>query len=466
METKKYYRVLTVDDTPALHEDYKKILTDTSRSLGLLREMESSVFGDTSTFKRNQVFDLVSAFQGEEAVKLVRQAVTDGKAFALAFVDMRMPPGWDGLQTIEELWKVDPTLQIVLCTAYSDNTWEEICRRVGNSDNLAIIKKPFDSIEVYQLCFAMTRKWELARQARHHLDDLNRLIAQRTKDLQIANERLQMEISEHSRLENQVREPRRADGLAQLTMNLAVQFREHFRTIRSSSQTIASLENASDSRATAVQALLEACRQGTAMAERLMTLGTPTQAAPKSIFLKGALAWHQLIFDGVLGKPLQWELILDKLDSEASAFVDTTALMRLFLALEIELRNGRPSSEKIYLRVTRNHQDPFQGSRSRSPNPKEFLCITVTQCLGDQPASDTNGSAVPRNTDLLLRGGAASRTFTELREQLAQCRGWLEPVTGASDGTLFQLYLPSSADSYAAGESYYCVRKLSEAKAP
>jgi len=83
----------------------------------------------------------------------------------MAFVDIRMPPGLDGVETIERLWQEDPALQIVLCTAYSDYSWAEVLARLDVRDRLLILKKPFDAVEVYQLASTLTMKWEMTRQA-------------------------------------------------------------------------------------------------------------------------------------------------------------------------------------------------------------------------------------------------------------------------------------------------------------
>ena len=83
----------------------------------------------------------------------------------MAFVDVRMPPGWDGIETIARIWEVYPDLQIVVCTAYSDYSWEEMRAKVGQPDSLLVLKKPFDNIEVQQLAHALTKKWLLNQQA-------------------------------------------------------------------------------------------------------------------------------------------------------------------------------------------------------------------------------------------------------------------------------------------------------------
>ena len=105
------------------------------------------------------------------------------RPYAMAFVDVRMPPGWDGVETITHLWKAYPHLQTVICTAYSDYSWTDIQRRLGHSDNLLILKKPFDNIEVIQLAHTLTRKWLLSRQVEAKMADLDLMVAERTAQL-------------------------------------------------------------------------------------------------------------------------------------------------------------------------------------------------------------------------------------------------------------------------------------------
>ncbi|MCX6633145.1 MAG: response regulator, partial [Candidatus Solibacter sp.] len=123
------------------------------------------------------------------------------RPYALAFVDVRMPPGWDGVETITRLWQVYPNLQVVVCTAYSDYSWGDIQRRLGQSENLLILKKPFDNIEVIQLAHALTRKWLASRQAQARLEDLDLMVAQRTAELEAANQRIKLQFEEKSAAE-------------------------------------------------------------------------------------------------------------------------------------------------------------------------------------------------------------------------------------------------------------------------
>ncbi|MCU0089751.1 diguanylate cyclase [Pseudomonas koreensis] len=160
-------RVLIVDDTPSIHGDFAKILKPATVADNRLGETESLLFGTPSqtTASPKEHFELDSAYQGREALALVEAALAAGRPYAMAFIDMRMPPGWDGLETIERLWHVDPRLQVALCTAYSDYSWEEIDQRLPSSDRLLILKKPFDAIEIRQMASALTVKWQMTEDA-------------------------------------------------------------------------------------------------------------------------------------------------------------------------------------------------------------------------------------------------------------------------------------------------------------
>ena len=131
----------------------------------------------------------------------MQQAIAAGNPYAMAFVDVRMPPGWDGVETTRELWKVAPDLQIVICTAYSDYSWQEMLAKIGGSDRLVILKKPFDTIEVLQLANALTEKWNLLRQTKAHAEEMERRVRVRTADLEATNAALQQEIARRAQVE-------------------------------------------------------------------------------------------------------------------------------------------------------------------------------------------------------------------------------------------------------------------------
>ncbi|MBL9186161.1 MAG: response regulator [Opitutaceae bacterium] len=199
-------RVLVVDDNPAIHADIRKILCPPiSASSSELDDLEAAVLGTSGaaapSLRSAHTFVLDTASQGREALEKLKAAVARGEPYALAFVDMRMPPGWDGVETTLELWKVSPDLQIVICTAYSDYSWDEMLARLGCSDRLVVLKKPFDTVEVLQLANALTEKWNLLQSTRAYAAELERRVRERTTDLEAANQRLQGEIARRGETE-------------------------------------------------------------------------------------------------------------------------------------------------------------------------------------------------------------------------------------------------------------------------
>jgi PAS domain S-box-containing protein len=201
----KNNRILVIDDNPSIHTDIRKILSPNERPNTLLADAKALLFDEAPAKSSQTQFEIVSAFQGEEGLDKVQAAAGAGRPFALAFVDVRMPPGWDGVETITRIWKDHPDLQIVICTAYSDYSWEEMIGQIGKSDNLVILKKPFDNIEVLQLAHALTQKWALRDDINGRLSDLDRLVTQRTSELQSANDKLKREITDRLQTEKALR---------------------------------------------------------------------------------------------------------------------------------------------------------------------------------------------------------------------------------------------------------------------
>jgi signal transduction histidine kinase/DNA-binding NtrC family response regulator len=181
-QTRLPHRILVIDDNTAIHEDFCKILTRSVEADTHLSQVESALFGAPADRPVAAAFQIDCATQGKEGLEMARRAQAEGRPYALAFVDGRMPPGWDGIETIGHLWRACPQLQAVLCTAYADYSWQEIRRVLGESDSLLILKKPFDNVEVLQLAHALTRKWELAREVQAKLENLGEMVQRQMQE--------------------------------------------------------------------------------------------------------------------------------------------------------------------------------------------------------------------------------------------------------------------------------------------
>ena len=196
-------RLLIVDDNEAIHEDFRKILAVAPAEPALLAA--EAVLFDRQAEPGVQ-FELTGARQGEQALALAREAMAAQRPFALAFVDIRMPPGIDGVETARRLWEIDPDLPVVICSAYADYAWAELAAQLGAPDRWVLLKKPFENIEVLQLAAALAQKRALQQAARARATELEAHVAERTDKLRTALARLEEESRERLRAEAARRE--------------------------------------------------------------------------------------------------------------------------------------------------------------------------------------------------------------------------------------------------------------------
>jgi CheY-like chemotaxis protein len=154
-------RVLVIDDSEAIHRDFRRILSpEQKRGASELDQLEDALFGEvaSSSPPAEASFEVDSAFQGQEGLAKVEQAQSAGRPYSLIFLDYRMPPGWNGIETLRHLRKVVPSQQVVLCSAYADYSWEEIVQEFGQGQGLVELRKPFNSQELRQTALRLTQR--------------------------------------------------------------------------------------------------------------------------------------------------------------------------------------------------------------------------------------------------------------------------------------------------------------------
>jgi two-component system sensor kinase FixL len=204
-EKEMIHRILVIDDNPDTRKDFKNFLLEEQAGAKTDSVGAELIHGShQSTPKRKYEIDFAS--QVKDGHKKIKEALSENRPYELAFVDMQMPPGGEGFKMIEHIWKLDPNLQAVICTAHSDYSQEDVNWRPGSSENLLILKKPFEKAEVVQIASALTEKWSLARQASMKMEQLERKVTENADELIKTNKQLQEEIAEHKQVEEALRQ--------------------------------------------------------------------------------------------------------------------------------------------------------------------------------------------------------------------------------------------------------------------
>jgi two-component system, NtrC family, sensor kinase len=219
-ESERAPRVLIIDDNLEIHGDFKRVLT-AEEGAETLDAAASALFAEERTAAQTAQYRLDFRSQGQEGALLVREAAYERDPFAVAFVDMRMPPGWDGLETIERIWEEDPDVQIVICTAYSDHSWSEIVEKLGQTDRLLVLKKPYEVIEVQQTTAALVHKWQTARKLAHHVENLAGIVEAKTNAYREKNEQLASALSDLQRTQSQLVHAEKMSAIGRLAEGMA-----------------------------------------------------------------------------------------------------------------------------------------------------------------------------------------------------------------------------------------------------
>lgn len=154
-------RILCIDDDHGVQEAYSASLSPQQN--GLDHSLLSELLGEEELHEgAPEDFELTLCSQGEEGASAVRKSLEQGTPFAVAFIDIRMPPGWDGLKTAQEIRKIDPNINVVFVTAYSDYNSEQI--QSSMEHDTFLMKKPFDIDVIRQMAKTLCLRWEKDQQ--------------------------------------------------------------------------------------------------------------------------------------------------------------------------------------------------------------------------------------------------------------------------------------------------------------
>lgn len=448
-------RILIVDDNRAIHADFQKILGSNEDQFSDLAREEEDLFGGAAQTQPSISFEIESAFQGDQAIAMIEQALREGRPYALAFMDVRMPPGLDGIETTAAIWKIDPDLQVVLCTAYSDYSWQEVSAKIGQTDRLVILKKPFDNIEVLQLAHTMTEKWRLLQQARLKLADLEAMVTARTAELAAANQKLGIEVAERTQAQTALEQSQqiilrqeRLAAVGQLSAGIAHDFNNIMTVIqghagllmldpatpRPSHESLREIEGAANRAANLTRQLLAFSRKQVLQSQAI-NLG-------KVAFgLKGMLA-------RTLGEHIQ--LTCGCAPGLPAVFADSTMIEQILMNLAVNARDAMPDGGSLAVSIGAVEFAEQSCARDSEARPGSFVCLKVsdTGCGMDKATLSKIFEPFFTTKDIGKGTGLGLATVYGI---VKQHQGWIDVHSEPRKGTTFSVYFPVSAEATLGG---------------
>jgi two-component system, NtrC family, sensor kinase len=426
------FRILVVDDNAAIHNDFRKTLGSQPVGRSQLDDLERSLFGETSAPTQRAVFRIDSAFQGQEALAMVEEASKAGDPYTLAFVDVRMPPGWDGIETIEHLWECCPELQVVLCTAYSDYTWDDLAQRLLQTDSLLILKKPFDTTEVLQVAHALTRKWTLARQARLRLEDLDRVVRERT-------EKLKAEMSDRLRLEGQLRQAQKLEAVGRLAAGVAHEFNNLLTVIQGHADLLGGTEMSAQAAAESVARIAQASQRAASLTRRLLAFSHKQAVQFKPVQLSAAVQGLAKMLGQLIGE--NYQLCLDCAADLPAARADQNSLEQTLINLVLNARDAMPSGGTIRIATRLAVLDEAAARASLQARPGRFIGLSVAD-TGCGMSPEVLGRIFDPFFTTKEIGKGTGLGLATVHGIVQQHLGWIEVASQVGQGSTFEVFLP------------------------
>jgi signal transduction histidine kinase len=438
--TMQNHRILVIDDNQAIHEDFQKILGSGSSRPDELAGAESLLFGEHPAQRNFKEFDMDFAFQGRDGLALVEKGVQENHPYALAFVDVRMPPGWDGVETALKIWEADPHIQIVICSAYSDYSWDEMTAKLGVSDRLVILKKPFDNIEVIQLAHALAEKWSLGQQARLKMEQLEAMVAARTHDLQVANEHLKTEIAERARAEETLRQAQKMEALGQLAGGVAHDFNNLLTVIRGYSDCLMADVGFSPDALISLKEIRHAAERAAKLTAQLLTFSRKGPVQREILDLNQTLTRSGNLLKRLLGENIAVEIRQGS--GPMLIYADPVMMDQIIWNLAVNARDAMPEGGSVKMRTDDLEiRETHVGKHSKA-RPGRFFCLSVSDTgCGIEP------DVLPRLFEPFFTtkapGKGTGMGLATVYGIVEQHEGWIEVESEPGQGTCFKIFLPA-----------------------
>lgn len=445
------HRILVIDDNQAIHGDFRKILHREKFDSNGFIETETALFGDKPLQPVFHSFEIDSAFQGQEGLDLVQKSLREKRPYALVFVDVRMPPGWDGIETATKICEMDPDLQIVICTAYSDYSWDEMVARLGVSDRLVILKKPFDNVEVIQLAHALAEKWCLRQKAQAKMEQLEVMVAERTRELQSTNDQLKIEIAERARTEATLRQAQKMEALGQLAGGVAHDFNNLLTVIRGYVDCLLMEPGHTPDSVNALEEIGSAADRAARLTSQMLMFSRKKPLQRQDVDLNELVRRLGNLLKRLLGENITVDLPC--CDDPLVIHADPGMMEQIILNLAVNARDAMPKGGQLTIRADEmeiGKEYCFDHSQAR---PGQFVCISVSDAGSGIPAEILPHLFEPFFTTKEPGKGTGMGLAT-VYGIVQQHEGWIEVESKVGSGTNFKIFLPSKTTATAATNGF------------
>jgi two-component system, NtrC family, sensor kinase len=424
--TPKTPRMLIVDDNRSIHEDFRKILSPDLQPAGGLEAAEAALFGAPAETKKAMQFELDSAYQGREALELVRQSIADKKPYAMAFMDVRMPPGWDGIETTAAIWQLDPDIQIVICTAYSDYSWSELHDKLGHTDRLVILKKPFDNIEVLQLAHAVCEKWRLLQQTRANVFELETKIDERTAELRESQEMV-------------LRQERLA-AVGQLSAGVAHDFNNILTVIQGHAEMLLLSAAARPESINSLKEISKSATRAAKLTQQLLAFSRKQVMKSKNVSLFEVARNLSSMLVRALGERIVLRLEQGNLEVPA-VYADPAMIEQVLMNLVVNARDAMPDGGELTMGTEVVELSERQQQQDPEARGGKFVCLTVRDTGCGMDAGTLKHIFEPFFTTKEVGKGTGLGLAT-VYGIVKQHRGWVHVESIVGQGTTFYIYFP------------------------
>jgi two-component system NtrC family sensor kinase len=431
-------RILIVDDNSAIHKDFRKVLAR-SAPPKMQSALDVELFGSAAVPGENEIFVVDSALQGQEACGKVREAIISGRPYAVAFVDIRMPPGWDGIETINKLRELDPALQFVICTAFSDYSWLEIQQHLGPSDNLLILKKPFDLIEVRQLAHALSQKWLLAREVDRQIGALDAAVECRTKELREANAHLEAEIAEHARAEIALLHSQKMEAIGQLAAGIAHDFNNILTVVRGHTSLMLERPHLDAEIEASLREVSDAAERATSLAAQLLAFSRKQRLKPRPFDLNETVERLHSLLHRVLGENI--ELRIECALNLPTLVADEPQIEQVLINLVVNARDAMPHGGVLTIGTELTRFDASQLSTYPEAPPGEFAAIIVRD-TGTGMTNEVLRHLFEPFFTTKEKGKGTGLGLATAYGIVKQHQGWIEVSSELGRGSTFRVLLP------------------------